>query len=344
MSSKSERIVVAMSGGVDSSCAACILKKEGFEVIGVFLSCCSLEGIADARLVAEKLDIPFYVLDFHKEFKQGVIDYFSREYLNARTPNPCILCNQKIKFGALLRKAKELGAQSVATGHYAMVNFDKRKKRFLLKEGIDKKKDQSYNLFSLTQAQLAHIKFPLANRTKSWVRNCTKKLGLAIYAKKDSQEVCFIEDDYKKFLKKKFPDIIKPGPILDQTGRQLGIHKGIAFYTIGQREGLGIPYKYPLYVIKIDKEANKVIVGPRKNKFSRFVETDNINWIIEPKRKSIRAKVKIRYQHTKTAATLNCADRDSVRIEFSRPQESPAPGQAAVFYDRDLVLGGGWIV
>lgn len=349
---------MAMSGGVDSACAALLLKRQGFDVIGVSMrlwpkeecgfyrpaACCSLEGISDARMVAEKIGIPFYVMDFHEDFKREVIDYFSREYMNARTPNPCILCNEKIKFGTLLKKAKELDAEGVATGHYAKVLYDDRGKRFLLKEGRDKKKDQSYALFSLNQEQLSHIKFPLGKYTKPWVRKFMKKMGFQVYAKKDSQEICFIADNYKKFLKKKFPKIVKPGLILDEEGKALGMHEGIAFYTIGQREGLGIPYKYPLYVIKINKEKNEVIAGPRESKFSKFTELNCVNWIVEPKEKILRAKVKIRYQHKKVSSTLICDKNGSVKIEFDHPQESPTPGQAAVFYKRDTVLGGGWIV
>lgn len=358
MSSTNKRVVAAMSGGVDSSCAAYLLKKKGFDVIGVSMklwpkeecgfyrptSCCSLEGIADARFVAEKLKIPFYVLDFHKEFKKEVIDYFSAEYLDARTPNPCILCNEKIKFGHLLRKAKELDAGFVGTGHYARVDFDKRKKRYLLKEGADKKKDQSYALFSLSQKQLAHIKLPLWNRKKAWTRKCLRKLGLPVYAKKDSQEICFVEDDYKKVLKKKFPGLIKPGDIVDEEGKRLGTHEGIAFYTVGQRQGLKISYKYPLYVLRIDKKRNQVVVGPRESKLFRYTEVSNINWIVKPVKKKIKAKVKIRSQHKKAAALVTPVGEDKACIEFTRPQESPTPGQAAVFYDRDTVLGGGWIV
>jgi len=355
--SKNKKVVVAMSGGVDSSCAAYLLKKQGYKPIGISLrlwpkeecgfyrpaSCCSLEGIADARLVSEKLKIPFYVLDFHKEFKRDVIDYFSKEYLAARTPNPCILCNEKIKFGTLLRKAKELGAGSVATGHYARVEFDKRKKVYLLKEGLDKSKDQSYALFSLSQDQLSNIKFPLGRLKKNWVRKTMKKMGFLIHAKKDSQEVCFIQDNYREFLKKRFPGQIKPGPVLDLNGKKLGTHQGLPFYTIGQREGLGIPYKYPLYVIKIDKEKNEIFVGPRESKLSKFMELDCVSWISKTPKKTLKASVKIRYQHKKAPATLFSIGKTRIRVEFDQGQESPTPGQAAVFYKKDTVLGGGWI-
>jgi len=357
MSSANKKIVVAMSGGVDSSCAAYLLKKQGYDVIGISMrlwpkeecgfyrptSCCSLEGIADARLVAEKLKIPFYVLNFHKEFKKDVIDYFSKEYLNAHTPNPCILCNEKIKFGCLMRKAKELGAGFVATGHYARLTYESKRRRFILRQGLDSKKDQSYVLFSLTQKQLAHIKFPLGAYRKKWVRDTVRKLGIPSYGKKDSQEICFVQDDYRDFFKKRYPSAVKPGSIVNIEGKKLGVHKGIAFYTIGQREGLGIPYKYPLYVLKLDKEKNIVIVGPNQYRFKKDFEVNHVNWILKPEKKTIRAKVKIRSQHEKASATLNCINKDKVRVLCDKPQESPTPGQAAVFYKRDIVLGGGWI-
>ncbi len=358
MSSRGERVVVAMSGGVDSSCAAYLIKKQGYDAVGISIrlwpkeecgfyrpkSCCSLESIADARMVCEKLKIPFYVLDFHDEFREEVIDYFSKEYLKGRTPNPCILCNEKIKFGTLLKKAKELGAGTVATGHYARVDFNKRMNAYVLREAKDKTKDQSYALFSLTQEQLRAARFPLGKYPKVWTRKLAKKLGFSVYDKKDSQEICFVQDDYRKFLKKKYPGEITPGPVLDESGKKIGTHEGIAFYTIGQREGLKIPYKYPLYVIKIDKEKNEIIVGPRESKFEKIIQVNNVSWILKPEKDTIRAKTKIRYQHDKAAATLISLDEGRIRVEFDQAQESPTPGQAAVFYDRDIILGGGWII
>lgn len=345
-----------MSGGVDSSVAAALLKKECYDVIGISLklwpkeecgfyrpaACCSLEGIADARLVSETLDIPFYVLDLHEEFKKEVIDYFSREYLDGRTPNPCVLCNEKIKFGILLKKAHELGARYVATGHYANVRYDRKNKIFLLKEGRDKKKDQSYVLFSLTQAQLSRVLFPLGGLTKKRTRGIARRLRLPVHAKAESQEICFIQDDYTDYLKRRFPDEIKPGPVVDEKGRVLGTHKGIAFYTIGQREGLGISYKHALYVIKIDKKTNTVVVGPKERRFFKYVSVRNINWIKKPVSDRLTAKVKIRSQHKKADAALYISN-GALRVEFRKPQESPTPGQAAVFYQKDAVLGGGWI-
>ncbi|MCM8781969.1 MAG: tRNA 2-thiouridine(34) synthase MnmA, partial [Candidatus Omnitrophica bacterium] len=314
-----QRIVVAMSGGVDSSTAAALLKEEGFEVIGIMMqvwpkeecgsarekSCCSLEGIRDARYVAQRLGIPFYVVAFHKEFKKFVIDYFIKQYLAGFTPNPCILCNKKIKFGALIEKAKRLGADFVATGHYAITYYDEDINRFVLRESADKSKDQSYVLFNLSQEQLKHIKFPLGKFTKDRVRRIAKDLNLdLIHNKKASQEICFVEDDYTKYLARKANIKIGPGLILDKTKRVLGHHKGAPFYTIGQRRGLGVAHKEPLYVTKIDVSKNEVTVGTKKDVFKRELIANDLSWILfdKPKR-TFRAKAKIRYKHPKADAT-----------------------------------------
>jgi len=353
------RIVVAMSGGVDSSVAAALLKEEGYEVIGITMqlwpkeecgpgrerSCCSLEGIRDARYVAQKLGMPFYTIDFHKEFKKFVIDYFIEQYVKGFTPNPCILCNEKIKFDVLVNKAKNLGADLVATGHYAVAYYDEGIKRFVLKEGVDKSKDQSYVLFSLSQKQLGHARFPVGELAKRKVRKIAKDLGLEfVHAKKDSQEICFVEDDYARYLTRKARVKVSEGLIRDKNGDILGRHKGAPFYTIGQRRGLGIAYKEPLYVIKIDASRNEIVVGAKKDVFKKELVADNLNWIFFDKpKKTFKAKAKIRYKHPKANATIAVLNEDEVRVVFDEPQEAPTPGQAIVFYEDDAVIGGGWI-
>ncbi|MCX5715452.1 MAG: tRNA 2-thiouridine(34) synthase MnmA [Candidatus Omnitrophica bacterium] len=351
--------MAAMSGGVDSSVSAALLKEAGYEVIGVTMQlwpkeecspgrdriCCSLEGIRDARYVAQKLGISFYVVDFHKEFKKHVIDYFIRQYLEGFTPNPCILCNEKIKFGALLDKAKELEADFVATGHYAQTCRDEKTGRSLLKEGSDKSKDQSYALFGLTQEQLGRAIFPVGALDKTEVRSRAKDLGLEfVQDKKDSQEICFVEDDYAKYMTKKAKIKITAGRILDKDGNVLGRHKGTPFYTIGQRQGLGIAYKEPLYVTAIDVKKNELTVGTKKDVLKTSLVAGDLNWIAFDKPpKTFRAEAKIRYKHKKAAAQVSVMENNDVKVEFNEPQEAPTPGQAVVFYDGETVIGGGWI-
>ena len=357
---KNKRVVVAMSGGVDSSVAAALLKEQGYEVIGMTMkmwpksscgydkkrACCSLDGITDARVVAEKLGIPYYVINLEKKFKKEVIGYFCKEYMEGRTPNPCIICNEKAKFGHLLESAKKVGANLIATGHHARVEYDKKSKRCLLKKGKDKVKDQSYVLFSLTQKQLSHTVLPIGYITKKRVRAIAKKLGLRhIYQKLSSQEICFIPDNsYPKFLIKEMGLKPKKGPIVNTKGEVLGEHKGIPFYTIGQRHGLGIAHTEPLYVIKINKENNKLIVGERQDTKQASLAAGKVNWIsIEKIRRPLKLKVKIRYAHKAAGATVKDAGGKKVSVEFNEPQEAVTPGQAAVFYKGDVVVGGGWI-
>ena len=344
---------------MDSSVAAALLKERGCDVIGITMqlwpksecgvhrdkACCSLEGIRDARYVAQKLGIPFYVIDFHREFKKSVIDYFVGQYTKGFTPNPCIACNEMIKFGALLDKAKKLGADLVATGHYAVSCYDEEIKRYVLKEGADKSKDQSYALFSLSQGQLSRARFPVGEFTKAKIRKIAKDLKFdMVFDKKDSQEICFVEDDYNKYLTKKAKIKVRPGLVLDEGGKVLGQHKGTPFYTIGQRRGLGIAYKEPLYVAKIDAEKNEIIVGTKKAVLKKELLANNLNWIMydEPPKK-IRAEAKIRYKHPKADATVSVISKNEVKVVFDEPQEAPTPGQAVVFYNGDMVIGGGWI-
>ncbi|MCL0091980.1 tRNA 2-thiouridine(34) synthase MnmA [Dehalococcoidales bacterium] len=353
------KVVVAMSGGVDSSVAAAILKQQGYQVIGVtmqiwssdkqahevdrFGGCCRLGAIDDARRVAYKLGIPHYVMDFRDVFNQKVVADFCREYSLGRTPNPCIRCNQYIKFDSLLERAKGLGANFVATGHYARI--DKAKGRYLLKKGIDPSKDQSYVLYPLTQEQLGHTLLPIGNFTKQRVREIARELGLAVAAKPESQEICFIpDDDYPKFLKEHIPEAVKPGPILDEQGNILGKHRGILFYTIGQRKGLGISTKEPLYVTAIEQERNAIVVSSKEKLYGNGLIATGLNWIAIAKLKqAITVKAKIRYRHNEAEAKITPLDKEEVYVRFKQPQMAITPGQAIVFYHGDTVIGGGTI-
>jgi tRNA-specific 2-thiouridylase len=353
------RIAVAMSGGVDSSVAAAILKKNGFDVVGVTFrmwpkeecgssvgrACCNLEAITRARAAAEKLKIPYYVYDLSDEFRREVIDYFCGAYLGGSTPNPCIICNEKIKFGALWNKARQLGASAIATGHYARVLFDKKSGRSVLLRGRDKTKDQSYFLFSLDQRQLGRAVFPLGQMTKESVRQAAKKAGLASHNVVSSQDVCFVTGaDYAEYITKKTGSAIVPGDIVYVDGSVLGRHKGIAFYTIGQRRGIGIAYKEPLYVVSIDAKDNRVVVGTKKDVLKKRLYASGLNWIARVNiDRPVRVMAMIRYNHKPARALVTKLSADEVMVDFDRPQEAPTPGQAVVFYRRDVVLGGGWI-
>ncbi len=348
-----------MSGGVDSSTTAGILKERGFEVVGATMClgrvhqgasggrrCCDASNIEDARRVALLLGIPFYVFELGKDFEKEVVQYFCDEYLRGRTPNPCILCNEKIKFGSFLKKALEMGADYVATGHYARIEYNELEGEYILKKGIDRRKDQSYFLFSLTQSQLRYSLFPLGEYRKEEVRKKAYQFGLPIHNKFESQEVCFIsENSYRYFLTERAGDtLIQPGPILDREGNILGKHKGIAFYTIGQRRGLGLAKGRPLYVIEIDREKNTLLVGEEREVYRDTFVVNRVNWISSKKiETSIRAQVKIRYNHFGAEAVLSPRGDDEWVVKFKIPQKAITPGQAAVFYEGDRVLGGGWI-
>ena len=355
-----KRVVVAMSGGVDSSTAAAILVSQGYDVIGVSLhlfdyspytstgfgTCCSIADIEDARRVSEKLNIPFYVINFEKEFKNEVIDYFVSQYLSARTPNPCILCNQKIKFRHLLRKAKEIGAEYLATGHYTRIGFDEKTGTYYVKRGIDSAKDQSYFLFNLTQKELPSVLFPVGEYTKKEVRSIAKKFGLKISEKKESQEICFIPDkDYPSFIKKESAlQGFDAGNIVNLKGEVLGKHKGMPFFTVGQRRGLGVAAKNPMYVLELKPETNEVVVGSKAElrAESCVVEDIIINGMPEDF-KNTRCTVKYRYRTREADAVLTKLCGNKIMCRFLKPQHAITPGQAAVFYDGDRVLGGGWI-
>jgi len=348
-----------MSGGVDSSLAAALLKRSGYGVIGVTFkmwpkeecgssvgrSCCNLEAITRARAVAGDLKIPYYVLDLSAEFKRDVIDYFCEEYLRGSTPNPCVICNDKIKFTLLREKARALGADLIATGHYVKAPFDRKRKRFVIKEGRDKAKDQSYVLFGLSQDQLAHALFPLGDLTKDKTRVLAKRLRLKAYDAVESQDICFVQDaHYGDYIRKKTGVAFGEGDIVDKDGKVLGRHKGIPFYTIGQRRGMGIAYSEPLYVTGIDIGNNRIIVGTKKDVLKRGLIAHRLNWVaISGIDKPLKVKAKIRYNHKKAPAVVTPIGVDLVRVDFDEPQEAPTPGQAVVFYERDVVLGGGWI-
>ncbi|MCK8815990.1 tRNA 2-thiouridine(34) synthase MnmA [Natroniella sulfidigena] len=353
-----ERVVVAMSGGVDSSLTAALLKKEGYEVIGITMQiwpstenpkedeggCCSLSAVEDARRVANKLDIPFYVVNFKDLFEEKVIQDFKDEYAKARTPNPCIMCNREIKFGAFLQKAKELDAYYMATGHYAKIDQNQQG-RYIIRKAIDESKDQSYTLYNMTQEQLKHTLFPLAEYKKTQTRELAKEFGLRVHNKPDSQEICFVpDDDYNRFLKENYPEIIEPGPILDLEGNKLGEHDGLPFYTIGQRKGLDLQTHKKWYVVELDQERNAVIVGDNEDVFAESLIADDLNWIaIESLSDSMKVKAKIRYNTSAAEATIYPLKDNQVKVVFDHPQRAITPGQSVVFYDQDIVVGGGLI-
>ena len=355
-----ERVVVGLSGGVDSSVAAALLVEQGFEVVGVTLrvwpwqesqdaatrfgSCCSPATVDDARQVARRLGIPYYLLNSAEEFERTVIQDFAREYAAGRTPVPCTVCNRDLKFGSLLTRARAWDATAVATGHYARITRDAATGRVLLWRGADAQKDQSDFLWPLTQAQLAAARFPVGALTKTEVRARARSLGLVTAEKPESQEICFIPDnDYRGFLRRRIPEAFVPGPIVDGDGRVLGEHAGLAAYTVGQRRGLGLSTGRITYVTKLDPARNAVVVGS-----SREVEIDTlvarqVNWIsIDELTEPRKVRAQIRHRHEPAAATISPRGR-GVEVVFESPQWAPAPGQSVVFYEGDLVVGGGVI-
>ena len=367
------KIAVAMSGGVDSSAAAAILKEQGHELVGFTMQlwdqrrginvdengdplpsrCCSLDDVYDARRVAEELGFPFYVLNLERDFERDVVQPFVTSYLNGETPIPCVTCNSRLKFASLDRLALSLGCEKVATGHYARVEFDPVTNRYKLLRGRNEQKDQSYFLWELTQAQLSRALFPLGEMSKPEARDAARQHGLTgVSEKKESQEICFVPDgDYAGFIDRYLEAenaterLPGSGEIVDSNGRVIGKHEGIHRYTIGQRRGIGISDARPLYVLSVDPNLNRVTVGSSEELLSSEFTAAGVNWItIDNPKEPVRAEVRVRYRHTAASATVTPRDGARAHIIFDEPQRAITPGQATVFYRGDEVVGGGWIV
>lgn len=354
---KKTRILVGMSGGVDSSATAALLQEQGYDVIGVTLKlwpqdcvnraedkCCGPQAVTDARSVCHKLGVPYYLIDEAAEFQKQVIEYFAEEYRAGRTPNPCVMCNQKLKFGSLISRAKQLGAERIATGHFARLETTPEG-RTLLKRGRDARKDQSYFLFSLRQEQLAFAMFPLGEMTKSDTRDVARHCNLKTADKEESMEICFVPDkDYGKFLQEAKLAAKHRGDIVNLAGEVLGQHDGIEFYTIGQRKGLGLTTPKPVYVVELDAARNRVVVGDDTDLDKAELIVERCNWIpYDVPSAEIEVTAKIRYNHPGTAATVYPLPDGKARVRLHTPQRAVTPGQACVFYQDDLVVGGGWI-
>ncbi|MBQ6622830.1 MAG: tRNA 2-thiouridine(34) synthase MnmA [Mogibacterium sp.] len=354
------KTLIAMSGGVDSSVAAWLVRASGDETAGAVMrlydperssepdqtKCGSSAGIEDARAAAGQLGIPFYVCDFREVFREEVIGYFVRSYELGQTPNPCVECNRRMKFGRLLQFADELGYDRIATGHYAVIEHDAAAGRYLLRKAIDPAKDQSYVLSALTQEQLSRTVFPLGGYTKPEIRAIAAELGLITASKKESQDICFVPDgDYVKFIQEYTGRQYPPGDFVDREGHVLGRHRGIIRYTIGQRKGLGLALKKPQYVTALDIPGNRVLLGDNEQLFTRDFEADRFNWIATaPPAGDLRACARIRYKHREAPATVHPLSETRVHITFDEPQRAITPGQTVVLYDGDLVVGGGTIV
>jgi tRNA-specific 2-thiouridylase len=351
--SRKGTVLVAMSGGVDSSVAAVLLHEQGYHVLGGMMSlwaeeggpanrCCSPQAVEGARQVCRTLGVPFHVFDFEADFRRSVVDYFVSEYARGRTPNPCLACNRHIKFDLLLDRATQLGAEYLATGHYARIRRVDGEYRLL--KGIDSTKDQSYVLYMLGQDELARLLLPLGEYTKEQVRALAHERGLSVADREESQEICFTTGDYRRFLSAQPGVVFEPGPIVDVEGAVLGQHKGLPAYTIGQREGLGIAAPEPLYVLQIDTERNALVVGPRRQLKRTQLKASGVRFVSGQRSGGpLEVTAKIRYRAPAARATLTSTGRDEVSLRFAEPQPAITPGQGVVFYAGERVLGGGII-